>query len=89
MSRFLLSLTVNNHFGVLARVSGLFGRRGYNIASLSVGPLPGDESLSRMSIETHTDAPGIQQVIKQLRKLEDVKSVELIVEREPADLCQP
>ena len=79
-NRWLISLIVNNHFGVLARVAGLFGRRGYNIASLSVGPLPGNEALSRMIIETRTDEAGIGQVVKQLRKLEDVKSVNFLTD---------
>jgi acetolactate synthase-1/3 small subunit len=76
-SNWLLSLIVNNHFGVLTRVTGLFSRRGYNIASLSVGET-NDPKLSRITIQTCTDSAAVSQIIKQLEKLEDVKSVALL-----------
>ena len=77
MNTWLISLLVNNHYGVLNRITGLFSRRGYNIASLSVGETNRPE-LSRITIQTHTDGAGINQVMKQLGKLEDVKKVSLL-----------
>src|SRR5512135_110802 len=69
-----ISVTVENKFGVLARVSGLFSSRGYNIDSLAVGEtnIP---SISRMTIVVHGDDRVLDQVIKQLNKLVDVISV--------------
>lgn len=77
MNTWLISLLVNNHFGVLTRVTGLFSRRGYNIVSLSVGETNRRE-LSRITIQTQADGAAIHQIIKQLEKLEDVKSVSLL-----------
>jgi acetolactate synthase-1/3 small subunit len=65
----LLSLLVNNNFGVLTKVTGLFSRRGYNITGLSVGETQ-HPFLSRITIQTETD--NIQQMCRQLQKLEDV-----------------
>ena len=69
-----ISVTVENKFGVLSRVSGLFSGRGFNIESLSVGETL-DPSVSRMTIVTRGDDRIIEQVIKQLRKLVDVLKV--------------
>ena len=69
-----ISVTVENKFGVLSRVSGLFSGRGFNIESLSVGETL-DPSVSRMTIVTRGDDRIIEQVIKQLRKLVDVIKV--------------
>ncbi|MCL1819630.1 MAG: acetolactate synthase small subunit [Oscillospiraceae bacterium] len=77
MTNWLMSLIVNNHFGVLTRVTGLFSRRGYNIASLSVGET-NLSGMSRVTIETQAGGAEIHQIIKQLEKLEDVKSVALL-----------
>ena len=68
----VLSLLVENKPGVLARVVGLFGQRGYNIQSLDVAPTQ-DPTVSRITMET--DVPGIEQVIKQINKLIDVIKV--------------
>ena len=68
----LLSLLVNNHFGVLTRVTGLFSRRGYNITGLSVGETE-NPALSRITIQTETD--DARQMCLQLQKLEDVHDV--------------
>jgi len=81
-----ISVLVENHFGVLARVSGLFSARGFNIDSLAVGETE-DPTVSRMTIVAHGDERVLAQVIKQLDKLIDViKVVELgegdIIERE-------
>ena len=72
--RHTISVTVENKFGVLARVAGLFSGRGFNIESLSVGETL-DPSVSRMTIVTRGDDRIIEQVIKQLRKLIDVIKV--------------
>ena len=69
-----ISVTVENRFGVLSRVAGLFSGRGFNIESLSVGETL-DPSVSRMTIVTRGDDRIIEQVIKQLRKLVDVIKV--------------
>lgn len=69
-----ISITVANKFGVLARVSGLFSSRGYNIDSLTVGETQ-DPSISRMTIVVKGDDRILEQVIKQLNKLIDVIEV--------------
>ncbi len=66
-----ISVTVANKFGVLARVSGLFSSRGYNIDSLAVGETQ-DPTISRMTIVVEGDDKILEQVIKQLNKLVDV-----------------
>ena len=65
---------VENKFGVLARISGLFSGRGFNIDSLTVGPTH-DESLSKMTIVTHGDDAVLEQIDKQLNKLVNVLKV--------------
>ncbi len=72
--RHIISVLVKNHFGVLARVSGLFSGRGYNIESLSVG-ITNNPDESIMTIVTRGDDRVIEQIIKQLRKLVDVLRV--------------
>jgi len=69
-----ISVTVENKFGVLARVSGLFSSRGYNIDSLTVGETL-DPRISRMTIVVKGDDKILEQVIKQLSKLVDVIDV--------------
>ena len=78
MSQHTLSVLVENKAGVLARVSSLLARRGFNIHSLAVGPTA-DEEISRMTIVV--DAPELEQVKKQLHKLVNVVK---IMELEPA-----
>lgn len=76
-SRYILSVLVENHSGVLSRIAGLFSRRGYNITSLTVGETISPE-ISRMTIEIYGDAYILEQIKKQLNKLEDViKVIEL------------
>ena len=70
----ILSVLVQNSSGVLIRVSGLFSRRGYNIDSLTVGRTE-DEKISRMTIAIVGDNDTLEQVKKQLDKLEDVIKV--------------
>src|SRR6185295_11855376 len=69
-----ISLLVENKFGVLARISGLFSARGYNIDSLSVGTTD-DPNVSRMTIVVRGDNRILEQVEKQLNKLIDVIKV--------------
>ena len=69
-----LSLLVENKFGVLARIAGLFSARGYNIDSLSVG-MTEDPNISRMTIVVKGDDRILEQVHKQLNKLIDVIKV--------------
>ena len=79
MQKYILSVTVQNNAGVLARVSSLFGRRGYNIDSLTVSATT-DPKISRMSIIVQGDEPILEQIIKQLLKLEEVQRVDHLQE---------
>ena len=83
-----LAVLVENKYGVLARVAGLFSRRGFNIDSLAVG-ITEDPTISRMTIVVRGDDLVLEQVTKQLNKLIDVIRVtdlgaEESVERELA-----
>jgi acetolactate synthase-1/3 small subunit len=69
-----ISVLVENHFGVLARVATLFAGRGFNIDSLTVGETE-DQSTSRMTIVVRGDDRVLEQVTKQLNKLVDVIKV--------------
>jgi acetolactate synthase-1/3 small subunit len=64
-------LLVENKSGVLARIAGLFARRGFNIESLAVGPTD-DESISRVTLTVDGAVHPIDQVVKQLHKLVNV-----------------
>ena len=88
MTKHTLSVLVEDKPGVLARVAGLFSRRGFNIESLAVGPTENSD-ISRMTIMVTVDELPLEQVTKQLNKLVEVlKIVELegsgSVERELA-----
>ncbi|WP_020617652.1 acetolactate synthase small subunit [Paenibacillus daejeonensis] len=74
MKKFTIAVLVNNQPGVLQRVSGLFGRRGFNIESITVGTSE-EPGLSRMVIVTSGDDRTLEQVSKQLYKLIDVIKV--------------
>jgi acetolactate synthase I/III small subunit len=77
MSKHTLSVLVENKPGVLARVAGLFSRRGFNIDSLAVGPTEHPD-VSRMTIVVNVEQSPLEQVTKQLNKLvEVIKIVEL------------
>jgi len=76
-SKFLLSILVNNEAGVLTRVSSLFSRRGFNIDSLSVGETESSK-ISRITISAKGDDYIKEQIVKQLMKLHDVITVELM-----------
>ena len=81
MERHVLSILVENHPGVLARISGLFSRRGYNIDSLSVGETE-DLSHSRITVAVMGDADIIEQIRKQVEKLVDVMEVIVLLPSE-------
>ena len=70
----ILSVLVQNRPGVLARVSGLFARRGYNIFSLAVAPAE-DEGMSRITIVVDLESAPLEQITKQLFKLIDVVKI--------------
>ncbi|MBE5962125.1 MAG: acetolactate synthase small subunit [Lachnospiraceae bacterium] len=74
MSKMVLSILVENTAGVLSRVSGLFSRRGYNIDSLTVGVTENKE-FSRMTVVVSGDDQILEQIRKQLDKLEDVVEI--------------
>ena len=84
MSKHTLSVLVENKPGVLARVAGLFSRRGFNIESLAVGPTEHPD-ISRMTIVVGVDELPLEQVTKQLNKLINVIK---IVELEPTSAVQ-
>jgi acetolactate synthase-1/3 small subunit len=71
MKTHTLSVLVENQAGVLARVSSLFSRRGYNIEALSVGPTQNPE-ISRITISVNVEGHALDQVIQQLDKLVNV-----------------
>ena len=78
MNQVVLSVLVDNTAGVLSRVSGLFSRRGYNITSLTVGETQ-DPAISRMTVVVKGDNQIIEQIKKQVLKLEDVKEITELV----------
>jgi len=69
-----ISVLVENEFGVLSRVAGLFSGRGFNIDSVTVAPT-NEEGMSRMTIVTRGDEQILEQINKQLNKLIDVIKV--------------
>lgn len=76
-NKFIIAVYVDNQFGVLTRVTGLFTRRGFNIDSLTVGVTECPE-YSRITITMHGDEYAKAQVINQLKKLVNVKKVEVL-----------
>ncbi|TMQ00342.1 MAG: acetolactate synthase small subunit [Verrucomicrobia bacterium] len=73
--RHTISVLVENKFGVLTRIAGLFSGRGYNIDTLNVAPTQ-DPNTSRMTIVTRGDDATLEQIVKQLNKLVDVLRVQ-------------
>jgi acetolactate synthase-1/3 small subunit len=73
--RHTISVLVENKFGVLTRIAGLFSGRGFNIDTLNVAPTQ-DASASRMTIVTKGDDATLDQIVKQLNKLVDVIKVQ-------------
>jgi acetolactate synthase-1/3 small subunit len=74
LNHHILSVLVQNRPGVLARVAGLFARRGYNIFSLAVAPAE-DEGMSRITIVVDVESTPLEQITKQLFKLIDVVKI--------------
>ncbi|KPK38082.1 MAG: acetolactate synthase [Omnitrophica WOR_2 bacterium SM23_29] len=79
-----ISALVENHPGVLARISGLFSARGFNIDSLAVGETE-DPTVSRMTIVVEGDERTLEQVKKQLNRLIDVITVQDLTQKEFLD----
>ena len=76
-TKFILCMLVRNEAGVLTRISGLFARRAFNIDSLSVGETV-NPLISRITISATGDEYTREQIIKQLSKLHDVLTIELM-----------
>ena len=76
-----ISGLVENHAGVLSRITGLFSRRGFNIDSLAVG-VTEDKTVSRMTIVVEGDAYTVEQLEKQLNKVVDVIKVRTIPQQD-------
>ncbi len=75
----IISVLVENHFGVLAQIAGLFSGRGFNIDSLAVGETL-DPTVSRMTIAVTGDDRVVEQILKQLDRLVEVIKVEDLTE---------
>ena len=80
MNKFVIAVYVDNRFGVLTRVTSMFTRRGFNIDALTVGETECPE-YSRITICLSGDGYAKEQLINQLRKLYNVKKVEVIEEK--------
>jgi len=80
----IISVLVENKAGVLAKVSGLFSRRGFNIESLAVG-LTDNEKISRITMEVNAEEHSIEQIIKQLYKLINVIKIQ---ELDPSNIVE-
>ena len=78
MDQFILAILVDNHFGVLTRVTSLFSRRCFNIDSLTVGETE-DPDTSRITVAVRGDEYVKEQIMKQLSKLHNVKGVEIML----------
>jgi acetolactate synthase I/III small subunit len=80
----IISVMVENKSGVLAKISGLFSRRGFNIESLAVGPTD-DTSISRITIVVNAENHSIEQITKQLYKLINVIKIQ---ELDPSNIVE-
>jgi acetolactate synthase-1/3 small subunit len=80
----IISVLVENKAGVLAKISGLFSRRGFNIESLAVGPMD-DEKISRITLSVDAEEHNIEQIIKQLYKLINVIKIQ---ELDPSNIVE-
>lgn len=81
METYLLSVLADNNRGVLLRVSGLFSRRGYSIQSISAAQTENPQ-ISRMTIVVAATEDTLEQIVKQLNKLVDIKDVRVLRRRE-------
>lgn len=77
MKKFIIAVYVDNKFSVLTRVTSMFTRRGFNIDALTVGKTESDD-FSRITITMYGDDAAKEQMIKQLKKLVNVKMVKLL-----------
>jgi acetolactate synthase-1/3 small subunit len=77
VKKFIIAVYVDNKFGVLTRVTSMFTRRGFNIDALTVGKTESDD-FSRITITMYGDDAAKEQMIKQLKKLVNVKMVKLL-----------
>lgn len=85
MRKQVLSLLVENTSGVLSHISGLFSRRGYNIDSFSAG-VTADPRFTRITVVSSGDEQILEQIEKQLAKLEDVIDIKKLQDGE--SVCQ-
>ncbi len=81
----ILSVLVENKAGVLARVAGLFSRRGFNIYSLAVAPTDEDERFSRITIVVDVESAPLEQVVQQLDKLVNVVAISQLAPTEAVE----
>jgi acetolactate synthase-1/3 small subunit len=81
--RHVLTITVDNEAGILAKIAGLFTARGYNIDSLTVADISEDHALSRITIVTNGPPPVIDQIMAQLERLVPVHKVTDLTESGP------
>ena len=79
--RQIISIVVKNNSGVLARVSSLYGRRGFYINSLSVAATD-DPDISRITVVTHGDDYSLEQIVKQTKKLAETINCYPLVEED-------
>lgn len=84
MQKHTIAVLVENQFGVLCRVAGLFSARGFNIDSLTVGATQ-DPLVSRMTVVARGDERVVQQIVRQLDKLIDVIAIDILVPQETTD----
>ena len=85
MKRKVYSLLVENNYGVLSRIAGLFSRRGYNIDSITSG-VTTDERFTRITGVASGDEQILSQIEKQLRKLEDVRDIKEL--KDDSSVCR-
>lgn len=79
--RIVFSLLMDNTPGVLSRIAGLFTRRGYNIESITAG-VTADPRYTRMTVVSYGDHDVLEQIEKQIRKLEDVRDIKRLRDSE-------
>ena len=79
MSKFVIAIYVDNQYGVLTRVTSMFTRRGFNIDALTVGETE-SSAYSRITISLSGDGYAREQLINQMKKLYNVKKVEVLEE---------
>ena len=85
MKRKVYSLLVENNYGVLSRIAGLFSRRGYNIDSIT-SRVTTDERFTRITVVASGDEQILSQIEKQLRKLEDVRDIKEL--KDDSSVCR-